>query len=1077
MLFRQVAISLLCITIFAPLTAQQEAGPVARKVLEQKTQHAPMVAFDLFSALQADNVWQDQVADEVDKASFFTISSDVKSKIQKTAPQLLNLSLVSAEGQSLQLELYKADFLTESFNIRLASGKEFEGDFGLHYWGIVNGDPNSLAAISIVENEVMGFVSIGRKNFTLGKLNNDDIHILYETKDILFNNPVSCDTDTELHYKGKKQDQAESSQNTDNCVQMYIEVDNDIVVGKGSVTAATDYVLGAFSQVSILYANESIDFTVNELLAWDTNDPYTGPSTSNYLDQFRNNLNGNYNGDLAHLVGYEGSGGIAYVDVLCNSTYGVGYSDINSTYSNVPTYSWTVEVLTHEIGHNLGSRHTHDCVWNGNGTAIDGCGYQAGYGGCDGPIPASGTIMSYCHLLSGVGIDFNLGFGPQPGDLIRSNVYNATCLISCAVPVADDAGISSIASPTGTICASSATPEVTLENFGSNTLTSVTIEYNIDNGINNTYNWTGSLASGTTTQVTLPSVTFTEGNHTFNASTSNPNGVSDEDASNDGSSSSFNRQSTQTYYADADGDGYGDPNNSVIDCTAPNGYVSNADDCNDSNANIYPGAACNDNDACTINDTYDVNCNCSGTYADSDGDGVCDAEDVCPGGDDNIDSDGDGTPDACDCNAATAQFPNDPLTHSGNGSSSTTYTFASGDSDVSFSISGLDAKINGNPNGRYIEEVTVTYVDGNGNSQTYGTYSGDNTSSASISITGEVQSVTLTLTDGYDGNTNQNMSVDPGQINYCGSGTPPCSDADSDGVCDENDICPGFDDNLIGTSCDDGDACTVNDTWTSNCACEGTYSDSDGDGVCDANDICEGGDDNLDSDGDGIPDFCDPSNCSNSITSNFSPDPLTHSGSGSSASTVSFPSGNVDVDFTINGLGAKTNGNPNGRYIEQVTVTYVDGSGNTITYGTYSGDQVSSVSVSISGALQSVELSLTDGYDGNTNQNMSIDPSDVTSCTTSGAFVNPDEDIEVLSLSVFPNPAQDVFTISMNREIEKGEVHIIDFMGRTVATYAIDNQSMLRISAFDWNSNAQLYTIRVYDGNSDPLIKKLVLVN
>lgn len=48
-------------------------------------------------------------------------------------------------------------------------------------------------------------------------------------------------------------------------------------------------------------------------------------------------------------------------------------------------------------------------------------------------------------------------------------------------------------------------------------------------------------------------------------------------------------------------------------------------------------------------------CNCAGTFADSDGDGVCDANDVCPNGDDTVDTDGDGTPDACDnCNANAA---------------------------------------------------------------------------------------------------------------------------------------------------------------------------------------------------------------------------------------------------------------------------------------------------------------------------------------------------------------------------------------------------------------------------------------
>ncbi len=50
----------------------------------------------------------------------------------------------------------------------------------------------------------------------------------------------------------------------------------------------------------------------------------------------------------------------------------------------------------------------------------------------------------------------------------------------------------------------------------------------------------------------------------------------------------------------------------------------------------------------------------------------------------------------------------------------------------------------------------------------------------------------------------------------------PCPDADNDGVCDVNDVCPNFDDNLIGTACDDGNPNTTSDIIQPNCTCQGT---------------------------------------------------------------------------------------------------------------------------------------------------------------------------------------------------------------------------------------------------------------
>lgn len=77
--------------------------------------------------------------------------------------------------------------------------------------------------------------------------------------------------------------------------------------------------------------------------------------------------------------------------------------------------------------------------------------------------------------------------------------------------------------------------------------------------------------------------------------------------------------STDTWYRDQDEDGYGNPDVSVLACVAPDGYLINGSDCNDSDAFIHPDAVerCNglDDNCDTIID------NGATLFNDRDGDG------------------------------------------------------------------------------------------------------------------------------------------------------------------------------------------------------------------------------------------------------------------------------------------------------------------------------------------------------------------------------------------------------------------------------------------------------------------------
>ncbi|MDP2308968.1 MAG: MopE-related protein [Pseudomonadota bacterium] len=64
--------------------------------------------------------------------------------------------------------------------------------------------------------------------------------------------------------------------------------------------------------------------------------------------------------------------------------------------------------------------------------------------------------------------------------------------------------------------------------------------------------------------------------------------VADDDC--DGTANGTDAVDVTTYYADADGDGYGDATSTYGACTLPSGYVVNTTDCDDTDADVSPAA-------------------------------------------------------------------------------------------------------------------------------------------------------------------------------------------------------------------------------------------------------------------------------------------------------------------------------------------------------------------------------------------------------------------------------------------------------------------------------------------------------
>lgn len=407
------------------------------------------------SALAISNLFQEEKnhsgkGDFVEDAVYFSLNQEVLKKLHKENLKELTLTLPFEYGKELTLHLKQTSFLAEDFKVQVQNNKSNSTLFyspGLYYRGSVHGLKDAFVAFNIFKEEVTGVLAVNGITYNIGRYEKGGTNsfVLYKEQNLNIPNPFECSTeDPEFIRVERTTSTSRSSSN--NKVKVYIECDYHLYKNLSSnSTRVMDFTTGLFNIVSTLYQKESITLEISEIKIWSTPDPYTNTSAKNARNDFGSKLNGNFNGDIAHLLsnykvnGTPPNGGSANIDVLCNKAKAVSYTNITTSYLDFPTFSWTAYAVTHEIGHNLGSPHTHSCLWATG--PIDNCWCPEG--SCSmGPEPASsGTMMSYCHLdpkwttscslsSSNPGINFSEGFGRQPGDLIRLRVSNASCLSS-----------------------------------------------------------------------------------------------------------------------------------------------------------------------------------------------------------------------------------------------------------------------------------------------------------------------------------------------------------------------------------------------------------------------------------------------------------------------------------------------------------------------------------------------------------------------------------------------------------------------------------------------------------------------
>jgi hypothetical protein len=315
--------------------------------------------------------------------------------------------------------------------------------------GSIRGISGSHVMLACHPTYVVGYVSVdmpsGHRRYLVAPTavpSSPVTMIVYDERFGQFPAPWSCHVnDDDVSTKpagrgGKKEERPQAG--TLRRIEMALEGDFTYYQDHGNdAVRATEYAEDVIAACSDIYERDVAGtLYIKSWELWTVNDPYPGTNSSTLLTQFRDYWRVNKGAvtrSIAHLFsGINGIGGIAYLTVLCNKNNGYAVDGLNNNivYPRT-TYAWDTDVVSHELGHNVGSPHTHSCSW---APPIDSC--YAAEGGCfPGTKAVRGTIMSYCHLTPQ---GTNLEFHPRVQTLMETRLAEA----SACVPLVSDMEVS-----------------------------------------------------------------------------------------------------------------------------------------------------------------------------------------------------------------------------------------------------------------------------------------------------------------------------------------------------------------------------------------------------------------------------------------------------------------------------------------------------------------------------------------------------------------------------------------------------------------------------------------------------------
>jgi len=465
----------------------QELKRIPRLIQEAKSQKGAFPKVDVFENQVTKHSDVKSLKDQPIDGVVLTLKDMSAIDFKSATYKHLEFRIPQENGAYIDLELIRNDKSFANTIIKNQDGEVLDMETGVHYRGIIKGDNESLCAVSFLDSGISGFVSNGSSHKSFSKFMSD-VNKAFFGFTLSGAEGFQCGTETNSSITTNATNHSVSTGGlkslASKCVSVYVEVDYDMYLH--FPTSVVAEVFSEFNGSFAIFENQISDgnnilsMIISNMMVWDTNlnnqyyacnvsDSGCCNSTNSLHEEFKSRFDPS-KGDIGHLITKKTDGGEANgvygndistwsdENRVCVSGFKGTYAILGGSVGIMSGSEYRLYVITHEMGHLLGSRHTHDCVWNGNYTQIDDCGnillaqqQQQGVPNSCEPdysimceesveninidnngnvtncpsLELTGTIMSYCGIFeSNCTMTTSMNFHSQVADSIRTTIFS-----------------------------------------------------------------------------------------------------------------------------------------------------------------------------------------------------------------------------------------------------------------------------------------------------------------------------------------------------------------------------------------------------------------------------------------------------------------------------------------------------------------------------------------------------------------------------------------------------------------------------------------------------------------------------